>query len=129
MSTLARSRTLEGIWRIADPKITLASAASLLLGLCFAAHDGPLHWGWAAVTILGIFFLEAAKNASGELFDFDSGGHAGDEREQRFSVGFSGSGPAQHGIKDCSAPRRAESRQPRSDGKVTPNCFGMFRRD
>jgi 1,4-dihydroxy-2-naphthoate octaprenyltransferase len=83
VSTLARSRTLEGIWRIADPKITLASAASLLLGLCFAGHDGPLHWGWAAVTVLGIFFLEAAKNASGELFDFDSGADAGVEAKDR----------------------------------------------
>ena len=74
MTTIARStHVAEGIWRIADPKITLASAASLLLGLCAAARDGGLAWGWALATVLGIFFLEAAKNASGELFDFDSG--------------------------------------------------------
>jgi 1,4-dihydroxy-2-naphthoate octaprenyltransferase len=81
--TLASTRTLEGIWRIADPKITLASAASLLLGLCAAAHDGPLHPGWAAVTVLGIFLLEAAKNASGELFDFDSGADLAVEAKDR----------------------------------------------
>ncbi len=62
-----------GVWRVADPKITLASAASLLLGLAAAWRDGPLHWGWLAATVLGIFCIEAAKNASGELFDFDSG--------------------------------------------------------
>jgi len=74
MTTIARVHPVaEGIWRVADPKITLASAASLLLGLCAAAREARIEWGWALLTILGIFFLEAAKNASGELFDFDSG--------------------------------------------------------
>jgi 1,4-dihydroxy-2-naphthoate polyprenyltransferase len=63
----------QGIWRLADPKITLASAASMFLGASLAAHAGPLAWGPLALTVLGIFCLEAAKNASGEIFDFDSG--------------------------------------------------------
>jgi 1,4-dihydroxy-2-naphthoate octaprenyltransferase len=62
-----------GVWRLADPKITLASAASLFLGAAAAAADGPLAWGWLAATVAGIFFVEVAKNASGEVFDFDSG--------------------------------------------------------
>jgi 1,4-dihydroxy-2-naphthoate octaprenyltransferase len=62
-----------GFWRLADPKITLASMASLFLGTCFAQKDGPLAIGWLLLTILGIFFIEVAKNASGEIFDFDSG--------------------------------------------------------
>ncbi len=62
-----------GVWRIADPKITLASAASMLLGATLAGIDGSLSWPWLAVTIAGIFCLEAAKNASGEVFDWDSG--------------------------------------------------------
>jgi 1,4-dihydroxy-2-naphthoate octaprenyltransferase len=62
-----------GIWRLADPKISLASIAGLLLGACLAAREGPLHPGWLAVTLLGIFAVEVAKNASGEIFDFDSG--------------------------------------------------------
>jgi 1,4-dihydroxy-2-naphthoate octaprenyltransferase len=62
-----------GLWRLADPKITLASMASLFLGVSFAAADGPLSPGWLALTVAGIFFLEVAKNASGEIFDFDSG--------------------------------------------------------
>lgn len=62
-----------GIWRLADPKITLASVASMILGASVAAHDGPLSLGWLALTVLGIFFVEVAKNASGEVFDFDSG--------------------------------------------------------
>jgi 1,4-dihydroxy-2-naphthoate octaprenyltransferase len=62
-----------GLWRLADPKISLASMASMALGAAASAHDGPLAWGWLALTVCGVFFIEVAKNASGELFDFDSG--------------------------------------------------------
>lgn len=62
-----------GIWRLADPKITLASVASLILGTAVAAHDGPLAWGWLFLSVIGIFCIEVAKNASGEIFDYDSG--------------------------------------------------------
>ncbi len=63
----------QGIWRVADPKITLASVASMILGAAIAAWQGPIAWGWLALTVLGVFFFEAAKNASGEIFDWDSG--------------------------------------------------------
>ena len=66
-----------GLWRLADPKISLASMASLFLGACASAAAGPLHWGWLALTVLGIFCIEVAKNASGEIFDFDSGADPG----------------------------------------------------
>lgn len=62
-----------GLWRVCDPKVTLASAAGLLVGHAAAAARGPLSWDWAAVVVLGIFFAEAAKNASGEVFDYDDG--------------------------------------------------------
>jgi 1,4-dihydroxy-2-naphthoate octaprenyltransferase len=62
-----------GFWRLADPKISLASAASMLLGASAAAAAGPLSAAWLATTALGIFAVEVAKNASGELFDWDSG--------------------------------------------------------
>src|SRR6476646_9777956 len=78
-----------GIWRLADPKISLASIASLFLGACAAARDGPLSWVWLAVTVAGIFAIEVAKNASGEVFDFDSGTDASvaDEDRSPFSGG------------------------------------------
>jgi 1,4-dihydroxy-2-naphthoate polyprenyltransferase len=72
-----------GVWRLADPKISLASMASLFLGACAAAAVGPLHWGWLALTVLGIFCIEVAKNASGEIFDFDSGTDPGVAPEHR----------------------------------------------
>ncbi len=62
-----------GLWRLADPKISLASFAAMFLGACAAARGGALSWKWLALTVLGIFFIEIAKNASGEVFDFDSG--------------------------------------------------------
>ncbi|MCU0896205.1 MAG: prenyltransferase [Burkholderiales bacterium] len=64
---------LAGFWRLADPKITLASMSSILLGAAAAVHDGSRAWGWLALVVAGIFALEWAKNASGEVFDFDSG--------------------------------------------------------
>ncbi len=72
-----------GIWRLADPKITLASAASMLVGTAAASHDGPLAPGWLVLTVLGIFCVEVAKNASGEVVDFDSGTDLAVRREDR----------------------------------------------
>ena len=46
---------------------------SMFVGTCAAAAEGSLHVGWLIVTVLGIFAIEVAKNASGEIFDFDSG--------------------------------------------------------
>ena len=62
-----------GFWRLADPKISLASFAGMFLGACAAAGDRALSWGWLLLTVFGIFAIEIAKNASGEIVDFDSG--------------------------------------------------------
>jgi 1,4-dihydroxy-2-naphthoate octaprenyltransferase len=62
-----------GFWRLADPKISLASFAGMVMAGFFAAADGALAWGWFALTFAGIFCIEVAKNASGEVVDFDSG--------------------------------------------------------
>lgn len=62
-----------GFWRLADPKISLASFAGMAMAALFAAADGTLAWGWFALTVAGIFCIEVAKNASGEVVDFDSG--------------------------------------------------------
>lgn len=47
--------------------------ASMFLGASAAAHDGPLAPGWLTLTVLGIFAIEVAKNASGDIVDFRSG--------------------------------------------------------
>lgn len=69
----ARSPLAEGIWRLADPKISLASFAGMFLGACAAATVGGVAWGWLALTVFGIFCIEVAKNASGEVYDWESG--------------------------------------------------------
>src|SRR5574341_214290 len=66
-----------GVWRLADPKISLASMASIFLGACLAVADGGWSPAWLAFTAAGIFFIEVAKNASGEIIDFDSGADLG----------------------------------------------------
>jgi len=63
----------QGFWRLADPKISLASMASIFLGASAAAREGKIDILWLILTVLGIFAIEVAKNASGEIFDFDSG--------------------------------------------------------
>jgi 1,4-dihydroxy-2-naphthoate octaprenyltransferase len=45
----------------------------MFLGACAAARDGELSWTWLFLTVFAIFCIEVAKNASGEIFDFDSG--------------------------------------------------------
>lgn len=78
-----RSSFASGVWRVADPKITLASVASMIVGASAAGWAGPISWGWLAATVLGIFCVEAAKNASGEIFDWDSGADAGVREDER----------------------------------------------
>ena len=62
-----------GFWRLADPKISLASFAGLFMAACFAAADAGIDWSWLLLTIAGVFCVEVAKNASGEVVDYDSG--------------------------------------------------------
>jgi 1,4-dihydroxy-2-naphthoate polyprenyltransferase len=78
-----RGDILAGIWRVADPKITLASVASMTLGAGAAAWQGTISWVWLALTVVGIFCIEAAKNASGEIFDWDSGADQGLRNDER----------------------------------------------
>ena len=74
---------LTGLWRLADPKISLASMASIFLGACAAAAAGPINYLWLGLTLIGIFAIEVAKNASGEIFDFNSGADLGIAPEDR----------------------------------------------
>lgn len=62
-----------GTWRLCDPKISLASIASMFLGACISSQVAPLNWQALTLTAVGILMLEAAKNASGEVVDLDSG--------------------------------------------------------
>jgi len=79
----SNSLFLQGFSRLADPKISLASFAGIFMAACFAASDTGLNTFWLSLTILGIFCVEVAKNASGEIVDFDSGTDQAITPEQR----------------------------------------------
>lgn len=61
------------LWRLADPKISLTSIASIYLGISVAAVEGHFSLVWLVVTVLAFFALEVAKNAWGDVFDYESG--------------------------------------------------------
>lgn len=73
----------KGFWKLADPKISLASIATIFLGACAAASAGEIDYFWLFLTTIGIFAIEVAKNASGEIFDFDSGNDQAVEEKDR----------------------------------------------
>ncbi len=78
----------QGLWRLADPKISLTSVASMYLGVALAAVEQPLAWGWLAAAGFAFFCMEVAKNAWGDVFDYDSGVDLAVADEDR--TGFSG---------------------------------------
>jgi 1,4-dihydroxy-2-naphthoate octaprenyltransferase len=63
----------EGVWRLADPKISITSAASMAIGASMAAESANFSWGWLAILGLAMFCMEVAKNAWGDVIDYDSG--------------------------------------------------------
>jgi 1,4-dihydroxy-2-naphthoate octaprenyltransferase len=63
----------EGFWRLADPKISITSVASMAIGASLAAGDGGFSWPWLLVLGLAMFCMEVAKNAWGDVIDYDSG--------------------------------------------------------
>lgn len=81
-------RFLEGIWRLADPKISITSLASMTIGGSVAARDGSIAWEWHALLLLALFCMEVAKNAWGDVYDYDSGADLAVAPEDRTS--FSG---------------------------------------
>lgn len=66
-------RWARGFWRVADPRISLASFASMTVAAAAAWADGARMADGFGRIVLAIFALEWAKNASGEIVDFHSG--------------------------------------------------------
>lgn len=78
----------QGLWRLADPKISITSAASMAIGASLAAGDPGFSWLWLATLGLAMFCMEVAKNAWGDVIDYDSGTDLAVAPEDR--TGFSG---------------------------------------
>ena len=65
---------LLGLWRLADPKIALASLVPFCVGAALAWRDTRrLDFGLAAAAFLVLFLIEVGKNAVNDLYDFRSG--------------------------------------------------------
>ena len=65
---------LLGLWRLADPKIALASLVPFCLGAALAWRDTHrFDLGLAAAAFLVLFLVEVGKNAVNDLYDFRSG--------------------------------------------------------
>jgi 1,4-dihydroxy-2-naphthoate octaprenyltransferase len=62
-----------GLWRLADPKISITSVASMAIGASLAAAHPGFSWPWLLVLGLAMFCMEVAKNAWGDIYDYDSG--------------------------------------------------------
>ena len=67
------SNLSRGFWHLADPKISITSAASMAIGASLAADSPGFSWIWLLVLGLAMFCMEVAKNAWGDVIDYDSG--------------------------------------------------------
>ena len=78
------ARLLAGIFRLADPKIMLASLVPFAAGAAIAHREGarvsPLL---AAVALGAVFGVEVGKNAVNDFYDFRSGADLGVRPEER----------------------------------------------
>ncbi|MEW6982598.1 prenyltransferase [Colwelliaceae bacterium 6471] len=77
----------QGFWRLADPKITLASMSSIFLASCLVVADGELNVLWLLVTVFAFFAIEVAKNASGDIYDYQTDIAVATEDRTEFSGG------------------------------------------
>ncbi|HEU4520865.1 MAG TPA: prenyltransferase [Thermoanaerobaculia bacterium] len=81
---------LSGLWRLADPKITVASAIPFLVAVALAIDArGAVDVRLAFAAFLAIFFVEAGKNAVNDLADYRSGADLAvrDDERSPFSGG------------------------------------------
>lgn len=63
-----------GLWRLADPKIAVASLAPFVFGAAVAWRETRhIDIGLAATAFFVLFLVEVGKNAVNDLYDFRSG--------------------------------------------------------
>jgi 1,4-dihydroxy-2-naphthoate octaprenyltransferase len=75
---------LQGLWRLVDPKIALASIVPFFVGLAIA-HDQTVEIDWliAAAAFIAIFLVEVGKNALNDIVDWRSGTDSSVTPEER----------------------------------------------
>lgn len=88
VSPLKQPNLKQGFWALADPKISITSLASMTIGASVAALEAPIDWFWFFMLGLAMFCMEVAKNAWGDVYDYDSGTDLAVKPEDR--TNFSG---------------------------------------
>ena len=78
-----------GFWRLADPKISITSLTAMAVGAGVASDHPDFSWPWLLVLGFAMFCMEVAKNAWGDVYDYDSGTDlaVADEDRTAFSGG------------------------------------------
>lgn len=77
-----------GLWRLADPKIALASAVPFVAAVALAAEQRTsIDWPLVATAYAAIFLIEVGKNAVNDLCDFESDVRVRPEERSPFSGG------------------------------------------
>lgn len=72
--TIGFSRVFQGVWRLADPKLCIASTVPMVVGAAMAYRAlGFINWYWFFLSFLGIYLIETGKNAINEVVDYESG--------------------------------------------------------
>ena len=67
-------RLVQGIWRLADPKLCIASTVPMVVSIAMAYRTlGHLDLYWAFWSFLGVYLIETGKNAVNEVVDYMSG--------------------------------------------------------
>lgn len=88
MQSSNKTNLKQGFWALADPKISITSLASMTIGASVAALEAPIDWFWFVMLGLAMFCMEVAKNAWGDVYDYDSGTDLAVKPEDR--TNFSG---------------------------------------
>jgi len=60
----------KAVWMTMKPQSFLLSAISASVGTALASLQGPIHWGYYLLTVLGVVFLHGGANVINDYFDF-----------------------------------------------------------
>ena len=72
--TIRFSRIVHGIWRLADPKLCIASTVPMVVSTAMAYRAvGFIDFYWLFWSFFGIYLIETGKNAVNEVIDYKSG--------------------------------------------------------
>lgn len=77
-----------GVWRLADPKISLASFVPFVVGTALAVDQlGSVSWGICLSAFAAIFLVEVGKNAVNDLCDYEADAALRPDERSPFSGG------------------------------------------